>query len=56
MTVRHGLVGAALDSETAPVVDGDGCPWLQWGALPFAWPGRYGCGQSAFAAAGRKER
>ena len=30
MTVRHGLAGAALDSGTAPVVDGRGCPWLRY--------------------------
>ncbi|MDE2994807.1 MAG: hypothetical protein OXU67_13100 [Chloroflexota bacterium] len=52
MTVRYGLAGAALDSGTALVVDGCGCPWLQWGALPFPWPGRYGCGQPASVAAG----
>ncbi len=30
MTVRYGLAGAALDSGTAPVVDGCGCPWLRY--------------------------
>ena len=30
MTVRRGLVGAALDSWAAPVVDGHGYAWLRY--------------------------
>ena len=47
---------AALDNCAAPMVDGQGSAWLQWGALPFPRPGRYECRQLASAAAGRVER
>ncbi len=56
MTVKYGLAGAALDSGMAPVVDGCGCPWLQWGALPFLWPARYGCERVVAGVTGRVER
>ena len=51
MTTRHApslaSASAALGTRAARTVDGRGCPWLQWGALPFPWPGRYECGQLA---------